>query len=229
MPWPARLVIVVLVAILVAAFAFWASLPEKKKEQVFDIFVRSSASDHDGSVRVSRPTAAATRLSVAQMKARTVELQTTVGSIEIELMPEIAPNHVRNFIHLVESGFYNGTKFHRVIRNFTIQAGDPNTIDNDRSMWGVGGAAGTLRAELSNTPHERGTVSMARGIHPNSASSQFFICLSRQPVLDGQYTLFGRVVRGMDVVDTIASGAHDSIDQPYDPVTIKKAIVREKQ
>ncbi|HXV45762.1 MAG TPA: peptidylprolyl isomerase [Nitrososphaera sp.] len=133
-------------------------------------------------------------------------IETTQGTIEIEFFPNAAPKHVANFIDLTNQGFYNGTLFHRIAPGFVIQGGDPNTRgdDSDRSTWGQGGPSYMIDAEFSDIQHERGIVSMARSADPNSAGSQFFIVLEDSNFLDGQYTVFGRVIKGMDVVDRIA-------------------------
>ncbi len=114
--------------------------------------------------------------------------------IEIVFFPETAPNHVANFVSLARNGYYNGITFHRVIPGFMAQGGDPTGT-------GAGGPGYTIKAEFSATKHVRGTVSMARTPDPNSAGSQFFICFGPQAFLDGQYTVFGIVEKGMDVVD----------------------------
>lgn len=116
------------------------------------------------------------------------------GEFEILFFHEIAPNHVANFVSLAKKGFYNGTTFHRVLEGFMAQGGDPTGT-------GSGGPGYTIPAEFSDRPHQRGTVSMARTSDPNSAGSQFFICFKSVPFLDGEYTVFGEVVRGMEVVD----------------------------
>jgi len=133
-------------------------------------------------------------------------ISTAQGTIEVEFFPNAAPAHVANFIELANQGFYNGTLFHRINPEFVIQGGDPNTKgdDSDRNTWGQGGPNSTLNAEFNDIPHERGIVSMARSTDPNSAGSQFFIVLQDSSFLNGQYTVFGRVVSGMDVVDKIA-------------------------
>ena len=154
-----------------------------------------------------------------------VELQTTAGTITLELYRDVAPNHVRNFIDLAKSGFYDGTNFHRVIPGFMIQGGDPNTKNPDREQWGRGGSEKTLQPEFSTLPHERGTLSMARAQDPASARSQFFICVADAPFLNGQYTVFGKVLSGMDVADTIVNAARDSRDQPNEPTVITRAVV----
>jgi peptidyl-prolyl cis-trans isomerase B (cyclophilin B) len=159
-------------------------------------------------------------------------LQTTAGTIEIAFYPEKAPDTVKNFIGLCKSGFYNGTKFHRIIPGFMIQGGDPNTRNGDPSTWGTGGHVGkdgreiTVKAEFNDIHHARGIVSMARSQDPDSASSQFFICVADAGYLDHQYTAFGHVIQGMDVVDKIVNAPRDpSNDRPKNPVTIRKAWV----
>ena len=154
------------------------------------------------------------------------ELHTTAGQINLRFYPDVAPNHVKNFIELAQSGFYNGTKFHRVIPGFVIQGGDPNTKAGDPTTWGTGGSGKELAAEFSSKPHLRGTLSMARGTDPNSASSQFFICVARVASLDNGYTVFGEVTDGMDVVDKIVN-APTRGERPIDPVTITNVVVRE--
>ena len=152
-------------------------------------------------------------------------IQTTLGTIMFEFFPEDAPNHVDNFKKLTGEGFYDGIYFHRVIPGFMIQAGDPNTKDDDRSNDGLGGPGYTIDAEFNDRSHKRGTVSMARKPDPNSAGSQFFICHKAQPGLDGQYTVFGQVVHGMDVVDKIANVERDSRDNPLEPVVMEKVTI----
>ncbi|HXH72533.1 MAG TPA: peptidylprolyl isomerase [Mariprofundaceae bacterium] len=128
-----------------------------------------------------------------------VQITTRDGDILIELYPDSAPNTVANFKALAASGFYNGLTFHRVIPGFVAQGGDPDGN-------GTGGPGYKVKAEFNNRKHERGTVAMARSADPDSAGSQFYICFAPQPHLDGQYTVFGKVVQGMDVVDKIKVG-----------------------
>jgi dolichyl-diphosphooligosaccharide--protein glycosyltransferase len=137
-------------------------------------------------------------------------INTTQGVIKIEFFPNAAPKHVDNFMKLASDGFYNGTLFHRIIPGFVIQGGDPNTKGDasDRSTWGQGGPNSTVPAEFNDIHHTRGIVSMARAQDPNSAGSQFFIVLgdnASTKSLDGKYSVFGRVISGMDVVDKIAA------------------------
>jgi len=168
-------------------------------------------------------------LTVEAMAATVVDLETTAGTISLEFFPDKAPNHVRNFIELAKSGFYNGTNFHRVIPGFMIQGGDPNTRSGPRETWGTGHSEKTLAAEFNDVPHERGILSMARTQDPDSATSQFFICVARAPSLDHKYTVFGKVTTGMEVVDTIVNAPRNmNNDQPDDPVVIKRAVVRKK-
>ena len=145
-------------------------------------------------------------------------IDTTQGPITIEFFPDVAPMHVSNFEKLADSGFYNGTVFHRIVKGFVIQGGDPNTKNNtNMTAWGTGDPGYKIKAEFSNIPHNRGIVSMARSSDPDSAGSQFFIVLNDSRFLDKQYTVFGRVINGMDVVDKIAALPTVQNDQPQDP------------
>lgn len=153
-------------------------------------------------------------------------IETEFGAIELTFFPDKAPKHVENFIKLAKSGFYNGTIFHRVIPGFVIQGGDPNTKNKeDTSQYGMGGPGYTVKAEFNDRLHERGTLSMARSQDPNSAGSQFFIVLARTPHLDGKYTVFGQVVKGMDVVDKIVNRPRGARDMPLERVEMTVRIV----
>jgi peptidyl-prolyl cis-trans isomerase B (cyclophilin B) len=143
----------------------------------------------------------------------TATIQTSKGTIKLALYPADAPNTVASFIELADSGFYDGLKFHRVISGFVAQGGDPLTRDLtvEQIRAGVGGAGTggpgwTQKAEFNSRKHETGTLAMARAQHPDSAGSQFYICLAPQPSLDGQYSVFGEVVEGMDVVQALTVG-----------------------
>jgi peptidyl-prolyl cis-trans isomerase B (cyclophilin B) len=162
---------------------------------------------------------------IERMKQTTAVLQTKFGEITLKFFPEVAPKHVNSFIELANKGFYDGTTFHRVVPGFVIQGGDPNTRSEDRSKHGTGGPGYNLEAEFSNLPHKRGTLSMARAAHPDSAGSQFFICVADAAFLDGQYTVFGEVTEGMDVVDEIVAQPRDSRDNPNERVEMKVKIV----
>ncbi|MBF0328229.1 MAG: peptidylprolyl isomerase [Nitrospirae bacterium] len=156
-------------------------------------------------------------------------ISTNFGDIELKFFPEVAPNHVNNFIMLAEKGFYDGTTFHRIIPDFMIQGGDPNSKNPDKSQHGMGGPGYTVNAEFNNKPHKRGTLSMARSNNPNSAGSQFFICVGDASYLDRQYTVFGEVVSGIETVDKIVSQPRDRRDNPDERIEIKVTIKEEGQ
>ena len=153
-------------------------------------------------------------------------IETNFGNIVIEFFPDKAPRHVENFIKLANDGYYDGTTFHRVIPGFMIQGGDPNTKSDDRSTHGQGGPGYTINAEFNDISHVRGIVSMARTNDPNSAGSQFFIIVSDSIFLDNQYTVFGRVVEGIDVADKIVNVPRDNLDNPNDRVVVKRISIR---
>ena len=166
-------------------------------------------------------------------------ISTKFGDMVVEFFPDVAPKHVENFQILAEEGYYNGTTFHRVIPGFMIQGGDPNSKDLDRMNDGTGGRAGkffgigrendpeswTVPAEFNDTPHQRGTLSMARSQNIDSGSSQFFICHDNAPFLDGQYTVFGQLISGIEVVDEIVNSERDPRDNPLDRVEMTVSLV----
>ncbi len=139
-----------------------------------------------------------------------------MGEIVLRFFSDLAPGHVNNFMKLSKDGFYNGTTFHRVIPGFMIQGGDPNSKNSDRSSHGMGGPGHKVKAEFNSTPHKRGIVSMARANDPDSAGSQFFICVADANFLDWQYTAFGEVVSGMEVADKIVTMKRDGRDNPLE-------------
>lgn len=160
---------------------------------------------------------------MAQNPIVTIEMEN--GDVmKAELYPEIAPNTVNNFISLVNKGFYDGVIFHRVIRGFMIQGGDPQGT-------GVGGPGYSIKGEFSyngfanDLKHTKGVLSMARTMEPNSAGSQFFIMHETSPHLDGQYAAFGKVVEGEDIIDKIAVVATDYMDKPLEEQKMKKVTV----
>jgi peptidyl-prolyl cis-trans isomerase B (cyclophilin B) len=131
-------------------------------------------------------------------------IKTSFGEMVIAFWPEVAPKTVENFKTLAKKGFYDGTAFHRVMKDFMIQGGDPNTKDpDDVSSYGTGGPGYTIKAEFNDRPHKRGVLSMARSNDPNSAGSQFFICLDDASFLDHKYTAFGELIKGDDVLGRI--------------------------
>jgi len=170
-----------------------------------------------------------TTLTLAEMTGKQAVLETTSGRIVIDLLPQAAPNHVGYFIKLAREGAYDGTTFHRAIANGIIQGGDPLSKDPaGRDAYGTGGL-GVLKAEVSPEKHSRGSVS---GVilpgKPDTGGAQFFICVVDQPALDGQYTVFGRVVDGLNVVRRISESPVDERGKVIDRVEIKSAIVRDK-
>ncbi|MCK4910276.1 MAG: peptidylprolyl isomerase [Thermodesulfovibrionales bacterium] len=152
-------------------------------------------------------------------------IKTKFGDIELRFFPEVAPVHVKNFLALAKDDYYNGTIFHRVIPGFMIQGGDPRSKEIRKSGHGTGGPGYTINAEFSDMPHKRGTLSMARMQDPNSAGSQFFICVARTKFLDGKYTVFGEVVSGLEVVDRIVSQPRDQRDNPHERVEISISVI----
>ena len=150
-------------------------------------------------------------------------LDTNMGKIIVKFYPDKAPNHVKNFKKLIKEKFYDGVKFHRVIPGFMIQGGDPNTKGSDKSLYGTGGPGYTIKAEFNDVKHTPGILSMARRSDPDSAGCQFFIMVNNYPSLDHQYTVFGIVIEGMDVVNKIVALPKDGRDCPLEPAIIKSA------
>lgn len=162
--------------------------------------------------------------SPAEVTEEVAVLETDKGTIVIAFHPDVAPRHVEHFKELVRTGFYDGTRFHRVVPGFMIQGGCPNTKTDNRLQWGRGGPGRTVDAEFNDRPHLRGSVAMARTADPNSAGSQFFICVAPAPHLDRQYTNFGTVIAGLDVVDTIvALPRMAGREMPKEPAVVRTA------
>ena len=173
------------------------------------------------------PPAPATNAAVAAAAPTTPDtnevgvITTSLGVLVLEFYPDVAPHHVENFKKLARSGFYDGTAFHRVIPGFMIQGGDPNTKDDTKKdTWGQGGPGYTIDAEFNAKHHARGILSMARTSDPNSAGSQFFICHADAGSLDGQYTVFGNLIKGFDVLDKIATTPTEPPDRPVTRVNV---------
>ena len=160
-------------------------------------------------------------------------LKTSLGNITLEFYPEAAPKHVNSFLNLSKTGFYDGTIFHRIVKDFVIQGGDPTTKNlTQKERWGTGGPGYTIDAEFNDIPHERGIISMARTGDPNSAGSQFFIVTKDARFLDNQYTVFGKVIDGMEIVDQIEDlPTNQSSDQPIDfeKAKIQKVIIEQRK
>ena len=154
-------------------------------------------------------------------------INTSAGEMVVEFWPDVAPKTVENFKTLAKKGFYDGTCFHRIVKGFMIQGGDPLTKDANREdEWGTGGPGHRIKAEFNDRPHQRGVLSMARSSDPDSAGSQFFICLGNASFLDGDYTAFGKLVKGDDVLGTIGdtptkSGGGGEKSKPLTRVSVE--------
>jgi len=152
---------------------------------------------------------------VVEKKPDVAVIKTTMGDMVIEFWPDVAPKTVENFTTLAKKGFYDGTAFHRVIKGFMIQGGDPLTKDTTKEdQWGSGGPGYTIKAEFNDRSHDRGVISMARTSDPDSAGSQFFICHGSPHQLDHQYTTFGKLIKGDDVLEKIATTPTHPPDRP---------------
>jgi cyclophilin family peptidyl-prolyl cis-trans isomerase len=163
---------------------------------------------------------------------RVAVISTKHGDMVVEFYPDVAPMHVESFITLAEEEYFNGTTFHRVIPGFVIQGGDPNSKLDNRALHGTGGRAGKffdlgdendpntwlIPAEFNDIPHTKGILSMARTNDPNSASSQFFVCHDNAPFLDKNYTVFGKVIKGLEVIDLIVNSEKDMNDNPLEKI-----------
>jgi peptidyl-prolyl cis-trans isomerase B (cyclophilin B) len=168
-----------------------------------------------------------TKEEIRKMAETKAVIETKLGNIELKFFPDVAPNHVNNFIELARKGFYDGTTFHRIIPGFMIQGGDPNSKDPNRSRHGSGGPGYSVKAEFNERPHKRGILSMARSANPDSAGSQFFICVADAGYLDRQYTVFGQVISGMEVADTIVKQPRDARDNPNDRIEMEVRILED--
>ncbi|MGQ9897078.1 MAG: peptidylprolyl isomerase [Acidobacteriota bacterium] len=161
----------------------------------------------------------AEKLSVEELKAVRAIIESSAGNIVLEFFPEVAPSHVRNFLRLAEQGFYDRTEFNRIAKDFVIQGGDAAKWPPDSPNRRLRFDTPPLKAEFNELPHDKGTLSMAHGSDPDSATTHYFICLRRLESLDGKYTVFGRVVEGIEVVDKIA-------ETPIEPGTADKPAER---
>ena len=159
-------------------------------------------------------------MTIDPNKKYTAKIETTAGDIDVEFWPKDAPGHVNSFIFLAKEGYYDGVIFHRVIPGFMIQGGDPTGT-------GSGGPGYKLKQEFNARKHVRGVLSAARTSDPNSAGSQFFLMHADSPHLDNQYSVFGKVTSGLEVVDKIANAPRGANDRPKNPTTIRKITVRD--
>ena len=205
------------------------SFNDKSKDIVFGIFIYKIKDLEEVSKEVdydARLEEISSRLEKGEYAVLNISMNgEDAGAIVIKLLPDVAPKTVSNFKNLTNSGFYDGLRIHRVVKDFVIQGGDPNTRDKPRDTWGTGGPGYTIPAEISNMTHARGIVSMAHPGDPNLAGSQFFIVVKDSPHLDQQYTIFGKVVEGMDIVDTINNLPVDERDIPLLDVVIERADI----
>jgi len=153
-------------------------------------------------------------------------IKTSEGEMVIELWPDVAPKTVENFKKLARENFYDGTAFHRVIKGFMIQGGDPLTKDESaQGRWGTGGPGYQVKAEFNEKSHRRGVISMARSQDPNSAGSQFFLCHQDSKFLDRQYTTFGQLIKGEEVLDKIANTPTKTPDRPVTRMHIESVRI----
>ena len=212
---------------LLLGLGFFYVIQTTNQEQTEDI-IETEVEEEIEVVEVEKQEDNKNQMQSNSMNNPKAIIETKYGNIVIELLPDVAPKHVEGFIKLSKDGFYDGTTFHRVIPGFMIQGGDPNSKDNDRSNDGMGGPGYTINAEFSEISHKRGILSMARSNDPNSAGSQFFIVVKDSDFLDRQYTVFGRVIEGMDVADKIVSVEKDGNDNPLEKVEMKIRIVETK-
>ena len=160
-------------------------------------------------------------MTIDPNKSYTATIDTSAGTVTVELYPKVAPQHVNSFVFLAREGFYNDVIFHRVIPGFMIQGGDPTGL-------GTGGPGYRVKAEFNDLKHTRGVLSMARSNDPNSAGSQFFLMHADAPFLNGQYTAFGKATSGLEVIDKIVNLPRDRNDRPNNPAKINKVTIEEK-
>ena len=162
----------------------------------------------------------------AASKDEVAVISTSEGDMVIEFWPDVAPKTVENFKKLAKDGFYDGTAFHRVIKGFMIQGGDPLTKDASKeAMWGTGDPGYKIKAEFNDRSHKRGVISMARSANPDSAGSQFFICHGDPTFLDHQYTAFGKLIKGDDVLEKIATTPTHPPDRPDKRMEVKSVKI----
>ena len=182
-------------------------------------------------------------LMTYEKESEVAVISTNFGDMVVEFYPDLAPMHVESFIALTNEEYFNGTTFHRVIPGFVIQGGDPNSRNENRMTHGTGGRAGKffgigneedpstwlIPQEFNPTPHVKGILSMARTNDPNSASSQFFVCHDNANFLDNNYTVFGKVIDGLDIIDMIANVAKDQNDNPLEKVEMTVRMAKRSE
>jgi peptidyl-prolyl cis-trans isomerase B (cyclophilin B) len=190
----------------------------------------SSSADKSSSAAAASATtnseATASTTTAGEKNDEVAVIKTSMGTMVVEFWPDVAPKTVENFKKLAKEGFYNGTCFHRVIKGFMIQGGDPLTKDATKEpMWGTGDPGYKIKAEFNDRSHVRGVISMARSQDPDSAGSQFFICHGNPTQLDHQYTAFGKLIKGDDVLDKIANTPTHPPDRPDTRVNVDSITI----
>jgi len=189
------------------------------------IYISNQGTTTQGSTRCTTGT-----LVLGAPKGTYAKINTSLGCIEVQLYPSAAPKTVANFVNLSQTGFYNNLVWHRIVKGFVIQTGDPNTKNGggNRSLWGTGGSGKTVPLEINSTLHnDYGYLGMARSTDPNSGSSQFYINLANNTSLNGQYTVFGKVISGIDVALAIGKVTVNSTNQPITPVFVTSITIQD--
>lgn len=201
--------------------AFLAVTGAKAEEAKTEASKTESKTESKAEVKVEKKADAA-KADDKKSADEVAVISTTEGDMVIEFWPDVAPKTVENFKKLAKDGFYNGTAFHRVIKGFMIQGGDPLTKDPSKEpMWGTGDPGYKIKAEFNDRSHKRGVISMARSADPDSAGSQFFICHGNPTFLDHQYTAFGKLIKGDDVLEKIATTPTHPQDRPDKRMEVK--------
>lgn len=224
-------IVIACVVVLVLAYSYHTN--KKNDDLVLQNSIKSQGessalqSDTNTSATNQASSSLQNTISSTDTKTMNATLKTNKGEITIELFADKAPNTVANFKKLAESGFYDGVKFHRVIKGFMIQSGDPLTKDDAKSdMWGTGGPGYKFADEIhAENRNDVGTISMANA-GPNTNGSQFFINVNPNNFLDGKHTVFGKVIQGMDVVKEIENVSTNQSDRPLSPVIIEKVLIK---
>ncbi len=218
-----RYVLIALIVIVGAAIGWYAfSSSQPTTSSATGLQTISTSSQTTTSSATNTSVSSATGLVYAK-------IGTSMGTIEVELYPNSAPKTVANFVSLARSGFYDNLVWHRIVKGFVIQTGDPNTRNGggDKSLWGTGGSPSTVPLEIDRSLHnDVGYLGMARSQDPNSGSSQFFINLANNAPLDGQYTVFGKVISGMDVALNIGNIPVNSASQPISNVFVTSITIQ---
>ncbi|TSD05583.1 MAG: Peptidylprolyl isomerase [Parcubacteria group bacterium Greene0714_7] len=226
-----KMYIIIILVVVVAIAGTWIALTHNKgaEKKVGDAGLVANTTGSDAVTSSQTPTTqgqGAGANATATQAVTSATIHTNKGDVTLEFFGTDAPNTVANFLKLAKDGFYDGTKFHRVIKGFMLQGGDPLTKDDSKmAMWGTGGPGYSFKDEIrANNKNDVGTISMANS-GPNTNGSQFFINVAPNNFLDDKHTVFGRVTAGMDVVKAIESTPTNSGDRPLDPIIIKSVTL----